>query len=262
MQKAKPRPVLALAASFLPLFPFSQDIRLDTLSLPLSFSEISMISFTTDGKSAFLAGSDEWEKQLPYLLSMEDSITMMRIFELDTLYNGAISPSGNRIIFARRGGQYTELFLTQRLGDRWSQPTNLSTQSGISGGYFSWFDEQEVYFYIPDGKGDLVKGILQNNELNQIEPLQALNTDAVEFSPYVDKDKRFILFTRYAGGDPSQQGIMISKNQGTAAQPQWGPPSKIKGLTYGWGACISGDRLYYSDGKQILSVRTVELGID
>ena len=60
----------------------------------------------------------------------------------------------------------------------------------------------ELYFYIPENNGDIAAGRLDNDMLVITDSLQVLNTvEGTEFSPYVDPEMRFIVFTRYTDGD-------------------------------------------------------------
>ncbi|MBT8236701.1 MAG: hypothetical protein KJO04_10955, partial [Bacteroidia bacterium] len=98
--------------------------------------------------------------------------------------------------------------------------------------------------------------------LNPNSDLAFFNTPNTEFSPYLDPDKRFVLFTRYVIGDESQQGIFISRNTGTVSDIQWETPVKLN-IPYGWGAFVVGnlEALLYSDGQDIYQIPWNELDI-
>ncbi len=61
--------------------------------------EVNTISFTSDGRTAFITAYEDWEKQVPFLIT-DNRLRPFTV--LDTIYNGAISPSGSRILFAIR----------------------------------------------------------------------------------------------------------------------------------------------------------------
>ncbi len=104
-------------------------------------------------------------------------------------------------------------------------------------------------------------GRLWENELSLQSSIDALNTQHTEFSPFVDPDLDFLLFTRYKEGDPSQQGVMYSQNIGSPTSPVRDDPAKIDEITYGWGALVLKDTLYYTDGSQIQVIPTGELAV-
>ena len=198
------------------------------------------VSISQSGEWLFFTQGKDWQKQLPYISQKKQGVytTPQRLTLLDTIYNGAISPSGKQIIYCKRISKNTEIWLTQKVKGQWKTPVNLSKKSGIYGGYFSWFNEQEIYLYIPENEGNLALARLKSQQLSIVHKLQNLNTKATEFSPWVDPQKRLIIFTRYQEGNKAQQGFFVSYNLGTKKAPKWGKPSKIQNLKYGWGAYV------------------------
>ena len=223
------------------------------------------LSFSADEKVLFYTQGKDWENQLPYISQKVKGLftAAQRIGLMDTVYNGAISPSGNRIIYCKRLADKTEIYLINKVNGEWNTPLNLSQNSGMQGGYFNWFSEEEIYFYTPDGNGDLVSAKLIQNQLTELQPLTELNTDATEFSPFIDREKQFLIFTRYQEGDEAQQGFFISYNQGNVDNPKWAPAKKIESLPYGWGAFISanGQTFHYTDGSNIFALPLSALDI-
>ena len=211
-----------------------------------------------DGSTAFFSAYREWDAQVPFLLTNGQ---VHPIPELDTIYNGVISSSGDQILYAVRGSDYTELYWTQRVKSGWASPTNLTEKTGISGGYFSWFNEDIVYFYVPENRGDLVIGSIEKGELSILERIDEVNSEHIEFSPFVGPNHSYLLFTRYVEGDESQQGIMYSQNIGTPKSPKWDHPQLIEEISYGWGAFVFNDHLYYTDGSNILKFPIEQLSI-
>jgi hypothetical protein len=109
-----------------------------------------------------------------------------------------------------------------------------------------------------------VQGKLQNQQLRITDELTALNTEeGTEFSPYVAKEKRFIIFTRYLEKGGNRNGFYISLNTGTAENPIWATPQKISTLPYGWNPYFINNRtqFLYTDGDNIRSVPTSTLNI-
>ncbi|MEM6697487.1 MAG: hypothetical protein AAF599_03760, partial [Bacteroidota bacterium] len=140
-----------------------------------------------------------------------------------------------------------------------------SETSGIYGGYFYWWNDTELYFYVPENNGDIVSGKLQGNQLQITDRLEELNTEAgTEFSSFMERKKEFIIFTRYLEGNIDKQGFFISFNTNTAASPEWSRPQKVQSLPYGWNPyIIEQEQLFlYSDGEDIIAVPMKQLNLE
>ncbi|WP_445381206.1 VanZ family protein [Robiginitalea sp. IMCC43444] len=223
-------------------------------------------SFSENGNRIFMTRTKGWETQFPFIAKKKAGIfTSPFPFErIDSLYNGAISPSGERILYSTRVGDINSIYLLQKENGNWNMPVNLSEKSGITGGYFYWYSEEEIYFYIPDGNGDLVRGELKGGNLRIADRLESLNNPtSTEFSPFVDKDKRFIIFTRYLDGAESQQGFFVAFNKGAMSEPVWGIPVRINELSYGWNAWILKEKklFLYTNGIDIMGASLDSLSL-
>lgn len=230
------------------------------------FSENS-INFTESNTMVFQTRTSGWENQSAFITSYENGLfTEPRPVKLlDSIYNGAISPDGNRIIFSVKENGSEIIKITSRTQEGWSEPINLTEKSSISGGYFYWYSEKEIYFYIPDNNGDIVKGRLENDTLKITDALDGLNTvHATEFSPYIDKNGRFILFTRYFEGDESQQGFFISYKMDNSIEENWSEPKKLNMLPYGWSGNVlrETNQFIYSNGDDIIAVPLGDLRLN
>ena len=216
-------------------------------------------SFTRDESQIFQTRTSDWDNQLGYISTNKNGLftPSESIQELDTLYNGAISPDGNMIIYTKKEGDEELLMLLKKKNNSWSEKVNLTETSNLQAGYFYWYSKTELYFYTPNNKGDIAAGSLENDKLLVTDSLKPLNTnEGTEFSPFVDKEKRFIIFTRYTEGDPAQQGFFISYNTGDFDSPKWGVPEKLSSLPYGWNAYISdiSNQFLFTNGDDIMSV--------
>lgn len=227
----------------------------------LSTGELSenSISFTKNEDLIFQTRTADWDNQFGFLSYKKNGVfgESIRLKILDTIYNGAISPEGDKIIHSIKKDGSEQIMLLKRSNDSWSEKINLSESSNIEGGYFYWRTENELYFYTPENGGDIVQGELVNDRLIVTDYLKDLNTSSgTEFSPYVDKEKRFIIFTRYLEGDEAQQGFFVSYNLADFDSPNWSKPKKLVMLPYGWNAYIinSGRQFIYSNGDDIKSV--------
>jgi len=219
----------------------------------------NVFSFTEDEAIVFFTRTKDWDNQFAYLSESEDGLFTLpkRMTSLDTIYNGAISPDGRKILYTTKNEDQETTWLIEDENGEWSNRVNLTETSGIQAGYFNWLNNEDIFFYVPDNNGDIVEGKLKGDKLMITNALEMLNTkEATEFSPFVDRQKKFIIFTRYLEGDVSQQGFFISHNENTFDNPKWTSPKKIKKLPYGWSAYITKDysRFLYSDGIDIRSV--------
>ena len=218
------------------------------------------ISFTVDGQTAFFTRTNDWTHQAGFIAKRQYGHWQMPkpIPVLDTIYNGAISPDGKRIIYCTNTGDENPVWLIEDESGHWGNPTSL----GISAGYFHWLSDTEIAYYVHDNKGDLASASLIGTTLNPNADLAFFNTPDTEFSPYLDPDKRFVIFTRYVQGDESQQGLFISRNTGTVSNILWEDPIKLN-LPYGWGARVVGnlEALIYSDGSDLYQVPWEDLDL-
>ncbi len=219
----------------------------------------NVLSFNAAEDLLFFTRGTDWIKQLPFVSKKEDGqFTQPQQIEImDTIYNGAISPSGTKIIYCKRLEEETQIWLIENTNGVWINAQNLTEGSGISGGYFNWLDENEIYFYVDENEGDIVKGVLKDGKLEITEKLDVFNTPkGTEFSPFVDPQKRYFIFTRYLEGDKDQQGFFISLNLGNSENPIWETPRKIENLPYGWGAFVSknGKQFFFSDGVDLFEI--------
>jgi hypothetical protein len=229
----------------------------------ISTGELSenVFSFTKDENTMFLTRTNDWDIQSAYIARKNNGLyTDTKLVEgLDSIYNGAISPDGSKIIYTTKNGDEETTWLL-KLGDGIdSNPFNLTETSNISAVYFYWFSESELYFYQEVNNGDIFRGVLKDDKIIVYNNLEYLNSKATEFSPYMDPQKRFLIFTRYLEGDTSQQGFFISYNEGD----YWSLPKKIESLPYGWNARMiqNGTRFLYTDGEDIYSVPVSSLNL-
>ena len=230
------------------------------------FSE-NVISFTDDESIMLLTRTSNWTDQSAYIAYKKNGLftEAIAVEELDSIYNGAISPKGDKIIYSTRNEDEVNNWLIHKDDNGWTNRINLTEESNISGGYFHWFDEKEIYFYRPINNGDLCIGELNEGKLIVIDSLPALNTStSTEFSPFVDKKKRFIIFSRYKEGVPANQGFFVSYNLAGFLNPKWSKPKKISKLPYGWSPFIinEGKQFIYTNGEDIFSLPYSELQLD
>jgi len=235
----------------------------------ISTGELSenVISFSKDESVLFLTRTSNWAQQTAYIAYKKNGIftETIPLVELDTIYNGAISPNGDKIIYCTKTQDQENIWLINKENGLWNNKINLTESSNISGGYFYWFSNTEVYFYQNKNNGDIYLGKIKKDKLTVTDSLNTLNTKAAtEFSPFVDKEKRFIIFSRYEEGNTANQGFFVSYNSSDFNNPQWSEPKKLSMLPYGWSPNIinNGAQFVYTDGEDIFSLPLKKLELE
>lgn len=235
----------------------------------VSIGELSenVISFTKDQSVMFLTRTSEWTNQSAFIASLKNGLftETVPIKELDSIYNGAISPSGDKIIYSVRNGNKEEIYLIKKLDDKWSNKINLSDSSDLEGGYFYWLTESKIYFQSAINEGDIVQSKLENETLIIEDYLTNINTEnGTEFSPYVSSDMRYMIFTRYVEGDKTNQGFFVSYNENGIDNPKWSIPNKLTMLPYGWSAFVinNENQFIYTNGDDIYSIPMEKLNLN
>ncbi len=219
----------------------------------------NVISFSDDEQRIFFTRTSGWDHQTGFLAEKQNGLYNEDLWvkTLDSIYNGCISPDGKSIIYSKKQSTGERIFLIRQMNDVWGPAEDLSASSGIHGGYFHWATPEDIYFHIPDNKGDIVRAKIKDNQLMITDRLEMLNSkNGTEFSPFIDPESRFIIFTRYVEGDLNQQGFFISYNSGDDMNIVWTKAEKIQVLPYGWSARIinNGNRFVFTDGENIRSL--------
>ncbi|MEM6686202.1 MAG: hypothetical protein AAF617_10490, partial [Bacteroidota bacterium] len=104
-------------------------------------------SFTNDEQILFLTRTSDWQNQFGVQHKKQDGLftSSERIAVLDSIYNGAISPSGTKIIYCGTKANDGQIYLLEKEGDQWQNPINLTKSSGIKGGYFYWLTDTDLF---------------------------------------------------------------------------------------------------------------------
>ena len=84
----------------------------------VSSGELSenVISFSKDQSVMFLTRTSEWTNQSAFIANLKNGLftETLPIKELESIYNGAISPSGNKIIYSVRKVNQEEIYLIEK----------------------------------------------------------------------------------------------------------------------------------------------------
>ncbi|WP_165395281.1 PD40 domain-containing protein [Flagellimonas allohymeniacidonis] len=239
----------------------------NTISVPEKTTH--EISFTQDGQTLYFTQTvdSKWQKsQLGFKSYFADGVwgKPIKIEFVDSLYNMSVSPDGNRALFCKE--DKTWLCLKEK--GKWSIPKDLNSDYGYSfnGGYYHILNDNSFYF----------SGV-QENELHPYDDIyyvafrhgryqkpkrlnQNINTEATEFSPWVNKRNSMMIFTRYDASSNENTGIFVSRFEDN----KWQKAQKIDALEYGWGVFVREDKrtLYYSVGGAIYAYDLKSLDIN
>ncbi len=115
-------------------------------------------SFTKDGKTMVFARYEDWDTKDPYIAHLEaDGWRVEPLREIGSVYNIAIAPDGETIVYATATEPARTLYRMRRVGNRWSTPENLTARYGVTGAYPSLTDEGDLVVY--DAAGALGEGV-------------------------------------------------------------------------------------------------------
>ena len=211
-------------------------------------------SFTKDGNTmVFARYGDDWATKTPWIAQRgEDGWSAEPLEALGTVYNLAISPTGNFIAYSRRDGETTQLFRVQRRADGWSEPLAITTAFGLAGSYPQLLPGGDLVFYDAGGAaGDgLYSSRLFTTGYAEATPLYTPG-EGSNFDGWLSTDRKTLLVTRCLDDvcDP-EGGNGIWRIQGEDAGPL--DPR----LPYAWGVqpVPALGILIMTDGDDILSV--------
>lgn len=227
------------------------------------------ISFTEDGQTLYFTQTvdNKWGKsQLGFTSSFSDGkwSKPQKIEFADSLYNMSISPDGNRVLFCIKG----RTWISQKEKSNWFKPKDLNSLYDFSfdGGYYHILNDYSFYFSsVEDDEmhpyDDIYYVPFKDGQYQKPERLNAnINTEATEFSPWVNKERTVLIFTRYDGSSDANTGVYISRFEDNT----WQKAQKIEELKYGWGVFVREDTrtLYYTVGGFIQVFDLDSLGID
>ena len=124
---------------------FGTDIEVDGL-------EMASPSITADGKTIVFALYENWQKKVPYLAQFKNGEWQKERLEfVDTLYNLAISPDGQTIIYTSKNGSLHNVsqstYSVEKENGTWGTPKELKTLSSMDAGYFQLLENSFLFFY-------------------------------------------------------------------------------------------------------------------
>lgn len=145
----------------------------------------------------------------------------------------AFSPDGNKLFFASNrslNGQDSvkdyDIWMVERVGEKWGSPVNLGEVVNTSGNEFypSVAENGNLYFTAirPDTKGteDIYVSKYQDGNYQTPESLsEAVNTITYEFNAFVAPDESYLIFSSYGRSDDLGGGDLYISLRDT--EEQW-----------------------------------------
>jgi len=147
------------------------------------------------------------------------------------------SPDGSRIYFSSRrpdpgevqASESSQVWQVDRVGQNWAEPVLLDSpvnQYHVNGGLSMAADGTLVVAMIaPMGKGglDIYELAPDGDSYPTFEPVVGpINSEAGEVAPYIDLQKRFLIYTSYS--PETGLSTLISQRE---ADGSWGPPQPV-----------------------------------
>jgi hypothetical protein len=208
-------------------------------------------SFTSDGNTMVLARYKEWERKVPYIAYREDRFWRKeRLSFVDTLYNLAISPSGERIVYKVfdkvAGEKVSRVFLVDKKGHQWGEPKEVRKLFNLNAGYFHISPDNTLFFFARSPKTGIYMSRPKGKNLYS-KPRwlgEALSLpDSDSFDVFVHPQKHKLIVSQYYDEEKypelGEVGLYFYEKTGKT----WIRKNRLP-LSYGWGPCITPDRKF------------------
>ena len=227
------------------------------------------ISFTDDGQTLYFTQTvdNKWRKsQIGYKSSLSHGewSRPVKVKFVDSLYNMSVSPDGKMILFCKDDKSWMSL----KKNEKWSTPIDLNEEYDFSfnGGYYHILNDYSFYFSgVQENEShpydDIYYVEFKDDHYKKPKRLSAnINTQATEFSPWVNKENNLIIFSRYDPSSEANTGIFFSKLR----ENKWQKAQKVNALEYGWGVFVreNTNTLYYTANGIIYAFDLDLLDID
>ncbi|GGD40153.1 toxin-antitoxin system YwqK family antitoxin [Muriicola marianensis] len=242
---------------------FAQDV------VPEGYESTSP-SFTASGDTLVLALYREWEQKSPYIAyRKEDTWELQRLSFTDTLYNLAINPEGNRIVYKQYdevdGEKVSRVFVVDKKEYGWEDPVEVKTLFNLNAGYFHFTPDNTLYFfarsprtgiyYSQPGKARIYKKPRWLSD-------QVGLADSDSFDVFMHPGKKKLIISQYYNQDTypdrGEVGLYYYEKKGRS----WERVKRLP-LSYGWGPTIlSGRRFVFVRKGGIQTIDLKELGIN
>lgn len=261
--------------SFFYLLSFAQNDSTDSIAYSvfqpgvISSAEYSEGSpgITADGQTMVFTRFKSYGKQVPYIATKtRDSWYVERWPVIDTLYNFAISPDGERIVYKVRNETEGEVsyatFQVDRSGDGWGTPRRLPGSLFANAGYFRIARDGTLYMFINNQLGN-DKGIyLAEPDATGSYLSPEWLSDAVSphssttYTPIPNADETKLIVNRAGLAGRSEKilgpgGLFLHQKHGD----QWDAGVHVTGIPYTYYAAITpDDRLIFVQNGDLYQI--------
>ncbi len=233
-------------------------------------------SITADGKTLVFARYQNYGDKVPFIANKtKNGWKVKQLNFVDTLYNLAISPDGQRIVYKTRNKPSPEAdrenkaFRVDRMPDgNWGEPVELQPKLKDAG-YFRIADDQTLYLFINASEGT-PRGIFTSEikeDGNYTDPVWLSDAvspySSVTYSPVVNHDETQIIVNRAGLSDEEEKklgkkGLYIHKRYGF----QWDTGTRLN-LPYTWYSMVAPeDKIVFVQNGDLYEASLKDLGID
>lgn len=233
-------------------------------------------SITSDGQTLVFTRYQSYGDQAPYIAEKtENSWEVSRLTFADTLYNLAISPDGQRIVYKTRNrpapgeDRVNNAFRVDRNTDgSWDEPVEMQ-ENLKDAGYFRIAKDGTLYLFINASEGT-PRGIFTSelqDDGTYSDPVWLSDAvspfPSVTYSPVINQNEDKIIVTRAGLNDEEQEeygqsGLYLHKKY----DYQWDTGTRLN-LPYTWYSEIlpDGQIIFVEDGD-LYKASLEELGIE
>ncbi|NNE30377.1 MAG: hypothetical protein HKN16_12120 [Saprospiraceae bacterium] len=229
-------------------------------------------SFTADGKTMAFVQYNDWMKKVPHLATLsKGEWNVERLEFTDYVYNMAISPNGDRIIYKvyeeiQDDKDLTRTFLVQREAKGWSAPMEITNLFDLNAGYYQIATDGSLYMFArTPRKGTFVsfpqeEGFFSKPEWisDNLSPYDITSFDAIVNDA---GDKLIVTQADF----PKEHREELGENGFYYYEKRNGDWTRIKRLplAYGWGANVTPDgKFVYVRNDNIVFVALEDLNIE
>ena len=233
---------------------------------------------TADGNTLVFTRYESYGDKVPYIAERINSGSGWEVRQLtftDTLYNLAISPDGQRIVYKTRNrpspgaDRVNNAFRVDRNPDgSWGEPVEMQPDLKDAG-YFRIANDGTLYLFINASEGT-PRGIFTsdlNSDGSYSDPVWLSDAvspfPSVTYSPIINDDETKIIVNRAGLSEEEEQklgerGLYIHQKYGF----QWDTGRRLN-LPYSWYAEVLPDgRLIFVENGDLYEASLEELGIN
>ena len=213
--------------------------------------EAASPTFTADGKTLVYACYEDWNNKMPFIARYQDKQWKSEPLPIiDTLYNLAISPNGEQIIFKKNervGGKETsKTYIVNKKGEGWSSPKALPNLSGIHAGYFHFTPDGTLFLFARQPRTGIYYAHPDKKE-GFSKPIWLSDALALEkgdgFDVFVHPNKEKLILTQYYPKNKMEELGEVGFYCFEKINGKWIRVKRLP-IAYGWGASITPDNKF------------------